>query len=55
MLESRKNLRYRHNSKMQKELDSLRHEFLEQRKEYYQQRDSIYRKHEEKQSNTVDI
>lgn len=55
MMKSRRQFRQQYNNEMQRELDSLRRDFLEQRKKYYQQRDSIYRKHKGMQSNTIDI
>ncbi|WP_421918413.1 hypothetical protein [Marinifilum sp.] len=55
MMKNRRQFRQQHNYEMQRELDSLRNEFLEQRKKYYQQRDSIYRKHRSNSSETIDL
>lgn len=55
MMKSRRKFRHQHNDKMQRELDSLRKDFLEQRRKYYQQRDSIYRKHRSNTNEIIDI
>jgi hypothetical protein len=55
MIKKRRHFRQEHNSKMQRELDSLKRDFLEQRQKYYQQRDSIYRKHNRMQNNSIDL
>ncbi|GAB7088238.1 hypothetical protein [Marinifilum fragile] len=55
IMKSRRQFRQEYNSKMQQELDSLRNDFLEQRRKYYQKRDSIYRKHNGMQNQTIDL
>ncbi|PKQ66092.1 hypothetical protein BZG01_12075 [Labilibaculum manganireducens] len=44
-----------HNEKMDRNLDSLHNDFMKKQKRYFQQRDSIYWKHRNDKSKSIDL